>query len=210
MTTLTPQDMPAKVRPPTALIRADLPHTLGYRLKRGLLGRPLTRDALRHQRLSKVLALGVLASDCISSSAYGTEEMLIVLLPALGVAGFTVLLPLTGVILAVLVIVTLSYRDVVSIYTRTGGSYVVARENFGPTVAQIAAVALMLDYIVTVAVQSAAGTLALASAFPVLNPYQLEITVGVVLVLAYGNLRGIREAGRAFAYPTYLFAGSVM
>jgi amino acid transporter len=178
-------------------------------LKRTLLGPPLTRDSLRHQRLTKMLALGVLASDCISSSAYGTEEMLIILLPALGIAGFTTLLPLTAVILAVLVIVSLSYLDVVSVYTHTGGSYVVARENFGPTVAQIAAVALMLDYIVTVAVQAAAGTLALASAFPVLDPYQLEITVGVVLLLAYGNLRGLREAGRAFALPTYLFAGSV-
>jgi amino acid transporter len=186
-----------------------LPHTVAYRLKRTLLGHPLTRDSLRHQRLSKKLALGVLASDCISSSAYGTEEMLIILLPALGIAGFTTLLPLTLVILTVLVIVSLSYLDVVTVYTHTGGSYVVARENFGPTVAQIAAVALMLDYIVTVAVQAAAGTLALASAFPVLDPYQLEITVAVVLILAYGNLRGIREAGKAFALPTYLFAGSV-
>ena len=203
------QDVPAQVRQPVPLTRAQLPQTPGYRLKRAALGPPLTRDALRHQRLSKVLALGVLASDCISSSAYGTEEMLIVLLPFLGLAGFTVLLPLTAVILAVLVIVSLSYLDVVSVYTKTGGSYVVARENFGPTVAQVAAVALMLDYIVTVAVLAAAGTLALASAFPVLDPWQLEITAGVVLLLAYGNLRGIREAGRAFAFPTYLFAGSI-
>jgi len=209
MTSTSGQHVPAQVTRPVALMRAHLPQSPGYRLKRGLLGRPLTRDALRHQRLSKVLALGVLASDCISSSAYGTEEMLIILLPALGIAGFTVLLPLTAVILAVLVIVSLSYLDVVSVYTKTGGSYVVARENFGPTVAQVAAVALMLDYIVTVAVQAAAGTLALASAFPVLGGLEEEITVVVVLILAYGNLRGIREAGRAFAYPTYLFAGSV-
>jgi amino acid transporter len=152
----------------------------------------------------------VLASDCISSSAYGTEEMLIVLLPAMGILGFTVLLPLTAVILAVLLIVSLSYLDVVSVYTKTGGSYVVARENFGPTVAQVAAVALMLDYIVTVAVQSAAGTLALTSALPALAPYVPEITIGVVLLLAFGNLRGIREAGKAFALPTYLFAFSML
>jgi amino acid transporter len=185
------------------------PEPLGYRLKTRLLGKPLTSDQLKHERLSKFLALGVLSSDCISSSAYGSEEMLLILLPAFALAGFTILLPLTGVILTVLVIVTLTYRDVVSIYTKTGGSYVVARENFGPLVAQVAAVALMLDYIVTVAVQSAAGTLALTSAFEALAPYQLEITVGVVILLFYGNLRGIREAGRAFAFPTYFFAGSM-
>ena len=191
------------------------PEPFGYRIKTALLGAPLTSDQIKHERLSKFLALGVLSSDCISSSAYGSEEMLLILLPAFAIAGFALLLPLTLVILTVLVIVTLTYRDVVTIYTKTGGSYVVARENFGPLVAQVAAVALMLDYIVTVAVQSAAGTYALASAFygtpmfDTLQKYQLEITVLVVLVLFFGNLRGIREAGRAFALPTYLFAGSV-
>jgi amino acid transporter len=194
---------------PEPLATPLLPQTLGYRLKTTLLGAPLTRDSLRHQRLSKLTALGVLASDCISSSAYGSEEMLIYLLPFFGIAGFTMLLPLTGVILVVLAIVTLSYRDVVSIYTRTGGSYVVARDNFGPVVAQVAAVALMLDYIVTVAIQSAAGALALTSAFPVLADYSTEIAVAWVLVMFYGNLRGIREAGKTFALPTYLFAGSM-
>ncbi len=142
-------------------------------------------------------------------SACGTEEMPIILLPAFAVAGFVVLLPLTAVILSVLVLVTMSYRDVVTVHTKTGGSYVVARENFGPLVAQVAAVALMLDDIVTVAVQVAAGTCALSSALPGLAGYQLEITVLVVLILCFGNLRGIREAGRAFAFPTYFFAGSM-
>jgi amino acid transporter len=194
-------------RPLTAPAPLAPPWT--YRAKKVLLGRPLTTAALRHERLNNALALGVLSSDCISSSAYGTEEMLIVLLPAFAIAGFTILLPLTGVILVVLLLVTLSYRDVVSVYTKTGGSYVVARENFGPLVAQVAAVALMLDYIVTVAVQSAAGTDALTSAVPSLTPWSLEITVAVVLLLCFGNLRGIREAGRTFALPTYFFAGSM-
>jgi amino acid transporter len=195
---------PVPLEPPP-----HLPQGVGYRLKVALLGRALTRDAVPHQRLSKRLALGVLASDCISSSAYGTEEMLIVLLPVFGLAGLAILLPLTAVILVVLTVVTLSYRDVVRVYTRTGGSYVVARENFGPVVAQVAAVALMLDYIVTVAIQSAAGTAALTSAAPATARWSLEITVGWVLVMFYGNLRGIREAGRMFALPTYLFAGSM-
>jgi amino acid transporter len=180
-----------------------------YRAKCLLLGQPLVNEQLHEERLSKPLALGVLSSDCISSSAYGSEEMLLVLLPIFGIAAFTILMPLTGVILGVLLLVTLSYREVVMVYTKAGGSYVVARDNFGPTVAQVAAVALMLDYIVTVAVQSAAGTAALASAVPSLARWTVEITVGVVVLIFYGNLRGIREAGRAFAFPTYFFVGSM-
>jgi amino acid transporter len=178
---------------------------LGYRVKRALLGRPLVTAALHEEKLSKKAALGVLSSDCISSAAYGTEEMLIVLLAVFGLSGFHILLPMTAVVIVVLAIMTLSYREVVSIYTRAGGSYVVARENFGPKVAQIAAVALSIDYIVTVAVQAAAGTAAITSLDHSLEPYNLEITVAVVLILAYGNLRGVREAGRAFAFPTYFF-----
>ena len=188
---------------------ADLPERLGYRLKRRALGPPLTTDQLEHETLSKKLALGVLSSDCISSSAYGSEEILLILLPMFGIAAYSLLLPMTLVVLVVLVLVTLCYRQVVMLYTKAGGSYVVARENFGPVVAQVAAVALMVDYIVTVAVQSAAGTNAVTSAVPALVPYNLEITVAVVVILFYGNLRGLREAGRTFAFPTYFFAGSM-
>jgi len=188
---------------------ADLPERLGYRLKRRALGPPLTTDQIEHETLSKKLALGVLSSDCISSSAYGSEEILLILIPMFGLAAYTLLLPMTLVVLVVLLLVTLCYRQVVMLYTKAGGSYVVARENFGPVVAQVAAVALMVDYIVTVAVQSAAGTNAVTSAIPALVPYNLEITVAVVLILFYGNLRGLREAGRTFAFPTYFFAGSM-
>ena len=117
---------------------------------------------------------------------------------------------MTGVILFVMLLVVLSYREVVTVYTRAGGSYVVARENFGPRIAQVAAVALLIDYVVTVAVQVAAGTAAVASAFPRSGLYITEISIGVVLVMCYGNLRGIREAGKVFALPTYLFTGSVL
>ncbi len=190
--------------------QAHLKDPLSYKLKKAVLGKPLNRHLLSHQRLSKVFALGVLSSDCISSSAYGTENILYYLLPAFGMAGFSILMPMTLIVLAILVIVTLSYREVVMVYTKTGGSYVVARENFGPVVAQIAAVALMLDYIVTVAVQTAAGTSALTSAFSSLAPYTLEITLGVIALLLFGNLKGVKEAGRAFAAPTYLFVASVV
>jgi amino acid transporter len=185
----------------------DLPERLSYRLKRVLLGPPLVSEKLQEERLSKKVALGVLSSDCISSSAYGTEEMLIALLAVFGLTGFHILMPLTAVVLGVLILMTLSYREVVTVYTKAGGSYVVARENFGPKVAQIASVALMIDYIVTVAVQAAAGTAAISSIVPSLRGHwvSLSITVFIVLILAYGNLRGLREAGRAFAFPTYFF-----
>jgi amino acid transporter len=168
-------------------------------------------EELADQRLSKPLALGVLSPDGISSSAYGTEEILIELIKGgLGVAAFTLILPLTGVVLFVMALVVLSYREVVMVYTKTGGSYVVARENFGPRFAQVAAVALLIDYVVTVAVQVAAGSAAVASAIPALQPYLLEMSVVVVLIMCYLNLRGLKEAGRSFAVPTYLFSGSII
>ena len=188
----------------------DVPERAGYRAKRALLGPPLVTARLHDERLSKKAALGVLSSDCISSSAYGSEEMLIILLGVFGMAGFGLLMPMTAVVLLLLVLTTLSYRQVVSVYTKSGGSYVVARENFGPRVAQIASVALMIDYVVTVAVQAAAGTAAITSLLPSLNDttVSLIITVLVILILAYGNLRGIREAGKAFAAPTYIFTAA--
>jgi amino acid transporter len=193
-----------------------LPETFGYKLKRRLLGPPLVNDQLSEERLSRPLALGVLSCDGISSAAYGTEEMLIELVPIVGMAAFTLVLPVTLVILAGVALVVLSYREVVSVYTKAGGSYVVARENFGPRVAQVAAVALLIDYTVTVAVQVAAGSAAIVSAFPqlasvpVIGPQILVvISVIAVAIMCYGNLRGIREAGRAFALPTYLFSGAV-
>jgi amino acid transporter len=202
------------------LTRGDsVPETFSYSLKRRFLGPPLVNDQLGEERLSKPLALGVLCPDGISSSAYGTEEILIELLHSgLALAAFSVLLPITGVVLLVLVLVVLSYREVVMVYTRTGGSYVVARDNFGPRVAQIAAVALLIDYTVTVAVQTAAGAAAIVSAFPALGrlsfistPEMLTlISVIAILIMCFGNLRGIREAGRVFALPTYLFSGAVI
>src|ERR1700733_6792085 len=175
--------------------------------KRIVLGKPMITDELHHEKLSNPVALGALSPDAISSTAYGPEQIMVELLPAAGMAAFVLLLPLTGVILLILALVAASYRQVVMTYTRAGGSYIVARENFGPRVAQIAAAALLIDYVVTVAIQCAAGTVAVASALPVLGPYSLEITVGAVLIFCFANLRGLREAGRTFAVPTYWFIG---
>jgi amino acid transporter len=132
---------------------------------------------------------------------------LIALLPAFGLAAFTILMPMTGVVLLILIIITLSYRHVIQVYTKTGGAYIVSRDNFGPVVAQIAAVALMLDYIVTLAIQSAAGVAAIISTFPSLEPYKMPMIFAVITFLTYGNLRGVKEAGKAFAFPTYFFVG---
>ena len=205
---------PTTTRPTAPLpgVAAEaIPETLRYRLKNRLLGPPLVTEQLASERLSKPIAMGVLAPDCISSSAYGTEQMLTQLVPYVGLAAFTLVVPITVAILGVLFFVTLSYLDVIQLYTKAGGSYVVARDNFGPRIAQIAAVALLIDYTVTVAVQTSAGTAALTSAVPSLaNTFDtVAITVGVILVLLYGNLRGIREAGSYFAIPTYFFVFSL-
>ena len=144
-------------------------------LFRSFLGNPLNRHTLSHQRLDKRYALGVLSSDCISSSAYGSEQILVALLPAFGLAAYAILMPMTFVVLAVLTIITLSYRNVIAVYTQFGGAYIVARDNFGPVVAQVAAVALILDYIVTLAIQTAAGVAAIISTFPEASPWKIEM-----------------------------------
>ncbi len=195
---------------PTPAVLQDHAHvkdSFAYTVKRRILGNPLNRHSLGHQRLKKRFGLGILASDCISSSAYGSEQILIALLPAFGLAAFAILMPMTAVVLVILTIITLSYRNVINVYTKTGGAYIVSRDNFGPVVAQIAAVALMLDYIVTVAIQSAAGVAAIISTFPSLDPWKIPMILLVIGLLTYGNLRGVKEAGKVFALPTYLFIG---
>src|SRR6266566_4016775 len=210
------QRVPADAAGEPAAGRVEgLPETFWYSVKRRLLGPPLVSNQLRSERLSKVLGLGVLSCDGISSANYGSELILHELLPFFGVAAFTLLLPMTGVILLGVAFVVLSYREVVSVYTRAGGSYVVARENFGPRIAQVAAVGLMVDYVVTVAVQTAAGSQAILSTFPALagplggTTTLLLIAVTATLIMCYVNLLGVRENGKTFAVPTYLFSASV-
>src|ERR1700733_3400296 len=189
-------------------LAANLPESLHYRVKRILLGPPLVSDDLLGQRLGKPTALAVLSSDVMSSSAYATEEMLRILVPIAGLAAFSIITPMTAAILAVLAVVTICYRDVVKSYPKAGGSYVVSRDNFGPNIAQVAGAALLISYTITVAVSVAAGADAIVSAAPALGGQSwvpVAMSIAFVLVLAYGNLRGIREAGRVFAIPTYFF-----
>jgi amino acid transporter len=190
--------------------QAHLKDPLNYKIKKYFLGIPLNRHTLSSQRLSKKNAFGVLSSDCISSSAYGGEQILVALIPAFGLAAFTIFPPMIGVILVMLVAITLLYRDVITTYTRSGSAYLVSRENFGRVVSQVAAVELMFGYIITVAIQSAAGVAALLSTFPELNPYKVQITIFIVLILTYVNLRGVKEAGVFFVIPSYLFMGTML
>jgi len=196
-------------RPTVAGSAETLPEALSYRLKRRLLGRPLVSEQIHSERLGKPTALAVLSSDVVSSSAYATESVLRILIPAAGVGAFLLITPITGLLLLVLGIVCLCYRNVVKAYPVSGGSYVVSRENFGYTVAQIPGAALLASYTLTVAVSVAAGVDAVISAFPQLDIPPTVLAVAFVLLLTFGNLRGIREAGRVFAVPTYWFIGSM-
>ncbi|NNN19697.1 MAG: APC family permease [Acidimicrobiaceae bacterium] len=182
-----------------------LPETLSYRLKNKLLGQPLVTDKLSEERLSKSIALAILSSDVMSSSAYATEQILTILIPVVGIAAFSLVVPVSIMVLVVLTFVTASYLEVIKAYPRAGGAYVVARDNFGLKVAQVAGVSLLIDYTLTVAVSVSAGTDALTSAIPALDHYNVVLSVIFVMAIAFGNLRGIREAGKTFALPTFLF-----
>ena len=204
-----PVTLPGWAQPVSTLFDDQLPESPAYRLKRRLLGPPLITDQLSGQRLGKPTALAVLSSDVMSSSAYATEEILRILVPVGGLAAFGLVTPITLVILAVLAVVTTCYREVVKSYPKAGGSYVVSRDNFGPNIAQIAGAALLISYTITVAVSVAAGTDAIISAVPSLNGAAVPLSLAFVVLIAYGNLRGLREAGRIFAVPTYFFIANM-
>jgi amino acid transporter len=183
----------------------ELPESLGYRIKSRILGPPINTDRLAHERLGKPTALAVFASDNLSSSAYATEEILRVLIPAIGVFAFAMVVPITIAMLVVLGFLILSYRQTIKEYPSAGGAYIVTRDNFGIFWAQIAGVSLLTDYVLTVAVSTAAGAAALASAFDVFEPFILPIAIVFVCIVAGGNLKGVKESGKAFAIPTYFF-----
>ncbi len=177
-------------------------------LKKLLLGTPLPTAQSRHERLGKATALAVFASDPLSSVAYATEEILLVLAVA-GSAALSYSLPI-GIAIAVLIaIVVSSYRQTIRAYPQGGGAYIVARDNLGTVPALVAGAALLTDYVLTVSVSVAAGVAAVTSALPVLFPYRVALGVIAVVGIAVGNLRGVRESGKLFAAPTYLFVASL-
>ena len=196
--------------PPKRSRRYESP---GYRAKRVLLGPALRTNQLAHQRVSKRVALAVFSSDPISSTAYATEEILLVLVGgglAGGVLATGLALPVALAIVALLALLVVSYRQVVDAYPSAGGAYVVSRDNFGNVTAAVAGAALLIDYVLTVAVSVSSGVAAMSSVWPdQLGPIRVEISVAFVVLLAWANLRGIREAGRIFAIPTYVYVVSV-
>src|SRR5271163_548554 len=171
-----------------------------------LFGRPLASSEDDGQRITPTQGIPTFGLDALSSAAYGPEAALTILLP-LGLLGVRFVVPLTFAVIALLTIVFFSYRQTIAAYPNGGGSYTVAKENLGSRAGLLAAVALMIDYTLNVAVGISAGIGALVSAIPVLQPYTLALCLAILGLLTFLNLRGLREAGLAFMPPTYLFIG---
>jgi len=182
---------------------------LGYLLKRVFLGRPLATARLEHERLGKPTALAVFSSDNMSSVAYATEEILRILVPAVGIAAFAFVMPITISVVLVEGILIFSYRQTIRAYPSAGGAYIVTKDNLGLLLAQLAGVALLVDYVLTVAVSTAAGVEAISSVHPLSVPVRIGLSLFFVWLIAYGNLLGVRESGRIFAAPTYVFIASL-
>jgi len=174
-----------------------------------LFGTPIRSEHEIHERLTKIKGLAVFASDNISSSAYATEEIMRVLILA-GVGSLALNIPISATILLLLAIVTTSYYQTISAYPSGGGSYIVAKDNMGDIPGLIAAAALFIDYILTVAVSISAGIYALISAFPILYPERVLLCVAAIIIITLGNLRGIRESGTIFALPVYVYIVSIL
>jgi amino acid transporter len=175
-----------------------------------LVGKPFATQRLKHERLGKAAGLAVFAADGLSSVAYATEEIILALMLAGTGAVDRALIPVSVAIVLLIFIVALSYRQTVMEYPSGGGAYIVARENLGPVVAQIAGAALLTDYVLTVAVSVSSGVAAITSAAPALLPYKAYIGVACVWFICMANLRGVRESAAVFAGPTYLFIGSML
>jgi amino acid transporter len=176
-------------------------------LKRVVIGTPLETARQAHERLNKRTAMAVFSSDAMSSSAYATEEILrhLAIAGVIGAMAFSYALPIAGLIALLLVIVAFSYRQTIAAYPNGGGAYIVASDNLGTIPGLTAGSSLLIDYVLTVAVSISAGVAAITSLFQGLTPYRIEIAVAAILIIMLGNLRGVRESGRLFALPTYLF-----
>lgn len=173
-------------------------------LKRVLVGRPISTHVEMHHRLSKAIALPVFASDALSSSAYATDEILLALLVA-GSAALHLSIPIAMAVIAVLVIVVISYQQTVKAYPGGGGAYIVAHDNLGEKAGLIAASSLLIDYVLTVSVSVAAGVAAIGAAFPAARESRLVVALLIVALISLANLRGLKESGVLFAIPTYGF-----
>src|SRR6516164_6763693 len=173
-----------------------------------LLGRRLASDESRGEQIGSAAGIPIFGLDALSSAAYGPEAALTLLIPA-GILGVGYILPISLSIIILLTIVYLSYRQTIQAYPGGGGSYTVARQNLGASAGLLAAAALLIDYVLVVAVGISAGVGALVSAAPGLLPYTLALCLAILTLIAVVNLRGVRESGAAFVVPTYLFVLSL-
>jgi amino acid transporter len=183
-------------------------------LKQLLIGQPLATDQQQHQRLRKIVALAVFSSDALSSVAYATEAILVVLVTA-GITALPFVIPVSVGIAVLLLIVGFSYRQIINAYPNGGGAYIVAHENLGALPGLIAAAALLIDYVLTVAVSISAGVFAITSlaaawGYPSLDTYRVEIALACIALITLINLRGVKESGAIFAVPTYIFILSML
>lgn len=189
-----------------------LHRTPGYKPPRSwrtwLIGRPLPTADAPHETIGKLVGLAVFASDALSSTAYATQEMLVILAVA-GPAAMGRAVPISVVIVLLLAIVTLSYEQTIHAYPGGGGAYIVSRDNLGELPAQLAGAALLTDYVLTVAVSVSSGVAQIVSAFPGFFPYRVALAVSFVLLVMLINLRGVRESGTVFAIPSYFFVGMI-
>jgi amino acid transporter len=176
----------------------------GKSLHRLVIGNPLATSEAPHQTISKIIGLAVFASDALSSTAYATQEIMVILAAA-GAGALGYVFPISMAIVLLMVIVTVSYEQTIHAYPGGGGAYIVARDNLGELPAQTAGAALLTDYILTVAVSISSGVAQLASAFPSLYPHRVAIAVAMVFLIMIINLRGVKESGATFAIPTYFF-----
>jgi len=188
----------------TEIMRRQSEYKPPRSLSHWLIGRPLSTADAPHQTIGKAIGLAVFASDALSSTAYATQEILVILAAA-GTSAFGYVFPISIAIVLLMTVVTISYEQTIHAYPGGGGAYIVARDNLGELPAQIAGAALLTDYILTVAVSISAGIAQIVSAYPGLYPYRVWVSVAAVLLIMLINLRGVKESGLAFSIPTYFF-----
>jgi amino acid transporter len=178
--------------------------------KRLLIGKSLKTSQLKHEKFNVIWGLPILSSDAISSVAYAGEEILLVLIPVIGLAAYTNLFYISLAIIFLLCLLVFSYRQTIDSYPNGGGSYIVAKDNLGHLPSLVAGASLSIDYVLTVAVSASSGTAAITSAFSALYPHRVIITVAMILLLTLGNLRGLKDSSKLFGVPTYLFIFSIL
>ena len=199
MSTIAPEQ-----HEPNQLMRRTTAHKPRWTPSHWFIGRPLSTADASHETIGKAVGLAVFASDALSSNAYATQEILIILAAA-GTTAFGYVFPIALAIVILLGIVTVSYEQIIHSYPNGGGAYIVAKDNHGETAALMAAAALLTDYILTVSVSIASGVAQMSSAFPDLFPYRVHLSIIFVFLVMLVNLRGVRESGLAFAVPNYFF-----